>query len=768
MPLTFDEDNYDLGVDRFSSTQFSDLSRLLAFKDGLPIHWNQYARTDGVTLWDASIDAAARRAFKIGGDGFRSITPLWHQLVGVCSMMFKLFTATETEHVPGTILADDVGVGKTTQVMASIAFTQQVYIAEQKQTTRPPLVHDRPFYRGKGPVPNAAHLIIVPLCLMGQWRKELQTFFAPGAIDVIDIPPATLDVETFFTDRSTQWGSSGQQPIDRVVLCSHSTFEHLVAKTFHPSTTDGALPVDHPLMRRQDSEDTITIFDIPWAGVYVDEGHLFRGDTRNFSGVIQLRLAGNHITIISATPLYNKPHDVLNIARMIGIVKCCLGPGHSYEKEIDRRLQAAKRTTALDSEPTLEELLVFIQSEAEADNELAITKREIMAEFQAVLGENIIRCTLSSKKPDGSPLNDKLPVVHSHIITVTLTEREHKNLGKSSGKIKRRGGGVRSDFNLECFWLSYRLAVLFYVLKGTKYPVFLSNGETEDGLKYEDVPSTKLNMLIAILQHLLSHDDIGHLEEGQKPPQTRKIIVNHHFTMQVPMIVSVLNFHGINVFIINGSQKQPERERILHEFINGTDPAWRVLLFSSVGGVGLNLTCADVVIMLDALWSQVAVEQVVGRCARLTQEKPVHVYYILAKHTTDIAMAALARDKGDMLKALLNRQWQDDDINQLLLGGVDDGEEEEENEDDDNDDDSDDSDANTSRAPKKKTGRTAASTSSKKLTAAGPGEAQQISSHSKKKTLLVSYVPSHRLPLGKDLLAQPLSPLIPQHPQQQF
>lgn len=44
------------------------------------------------------------------------------------------------DDVPGMVLADAVGIGKTAQVMGLIALTQQVYMAEQEAKTRPPLI----------------------------------------------------------------------------------------------------------------------------------------------------------------------------------------------------------------------------------------------------------------------------------------------------------------------------------------------------------------------------------------------------------------------------------------------------------------------------------------------------------------------------------------------------------------------------------------------------------------------------------------------------
>lgn len=47
--------------------------------------------------------------------------------------------------------------------------------------------------------------------------------------------------------------------------------------------------------------------------------------------------------------------------------------------------------------------------------------------------------------------------------------------------------------------------------------------------------------------------------------------------------------------------------------------------------------------------------QVIGRAHRLGQEKIVHVYNLLALHTTDVIMASLASGKNDMLQSLLSK-----------------------------------------------------------------------------------------------------------------
>ncbi|KAM6500021.1 hypothetical protein JOM56_003035, partial [Amanita muscaria] len=122
--------------------------------------------------------------FETGGDGMQELSLLWHQLVGVASLATKAW-GPDARHAPfGILLADEVGVGKTAQVMAFIALLQLVHQCELNGQQRPPLLKTWPSFMGKGKVPDAPHAIIVPNSLVDQWRRELKCFFKPGAIDI--------------------------------------------------------------------------------------------------------------------------------------------------------------------------------------------------------------------------------------------------------------------------------------------------------------------------------------------------------------------------------------------------------------------------------------------------------------------------------------------------------------------------------------------------------------------------------------------------------
>jgi len=90
------------------------------------------------------------------------------------------------------------------------------------------------------------------------------------------------------------------------------------------------------------------------------------------------------------------------------------------------------------------------------------------------------------------------------------------------------------------------------------------------------------------------------------------------------------------------------RAKALHEF--ESDPDVSVLLVPiGVGAVGLNLTMANHVFIVDPPNNLTLLKQAIGRCWRMGQGRPVHVHKFVAKDTIDIAMLEAAKkfDAGE-------------------------------------------------------------------------------------------------------------------------
>src|SRR6185312_4854359 len=105
-----------------------------------------------------------------------------------------------------------------------------------------------------------------------------------------------------------------------------------------------------------------------------------------------------------------------------------------------------------------------------------------------------------------------------------------------------------------------------------------------------------------------------------------------------------------------------------------TDAACPVFLLSlKAGGVGLNLTAADYVFILDP-WCNPAVEaQAVDRAHRIGQTKRVFVYRLLCRDSIEEKVAALQESKRELVSSILDTQGSlmktlDRETLEMLLG----------------------------------------------------------------------------------------------------
>lgn len=136
----------DLGVDRFWPLKREELCRLLAFPEGRPLTWSKYRSISGLTSsWDIGPNHPPTSAYEQGGDGM-CVQPcelFTHQLVGVASILDQAFVDDKTTFIPGFILADGVGLGKSATCLAIISFLMGLYVCEKEagNTNRPPIVN---------------------------------------------------------------------------------------------------------------------------------------------------------------------------------------------------------------------------------------------------------------------------------------------------------------------------------------------------------------------------------------------------------------------------------------------------------------------------------------------------------------------------------------------------------------------------------------------------------------------------------------------------
>lgn len=124
--------------------------------------------------------------------------------------------------------------------------------------------------------------------------------------------------------------------------------------------------------------------------------------------------------------------------------------------------------------------------------------------------------------------------------------------------------------------------------------------------------SAKINTLMTQLKRLRKTDPL------------LKTVVFSQFTSFLDLLGPALTSAGITWLRFDGSMSQKERARILADFANR--PKFTVLLLSlRAGGVGLNLTCARKVFMMDPWWSFAVEAQAIDRVHRMGQTEEVKV-----------------------------------------------------------------------------------------------------------------------------------------------
>lgn len=115
------------------------------------------------------------------------------------------------------------------------------------------------------------------------------------------------------------------------------------------------------------------------------------------------------------------------------------------------------------------------------------------------------------------------------------------------------------------------------------------------------------------------------------------------------------------------ARKRLEQENIVMEYLDGktqnrkkcvdrfqTDPKCGVFLISlKAGGVGLNLTAADYIFILDPWWNPAVEAQAVDRAHRIGQTKPVFAYRLIAKDTVEEKIMQMQKDKKELADAIL-------------------------------------------------------------------------------------------------------------------
>ncbi|MFM8727417.1 MAG: SNF2-related protein [Planctomycetaceae bacterium] len=173
------------------------------------------------------------------------------------------------------------------------------------------------------------------------------------------------------------------------------------------------------------------------------------------------------------------------------------------------------------------------------------------------------------------------------------------------------------------------LEALLRLRQAACHPALLKRGD-------ESEPYAKLDVLVPHLQELISE---GH-----------KALVFSQFTSMLSILREHLDRQGIVYEYLDG--KTRDRKARVEHFQD--DPACPVFLISlKAGGLGLNLTAADYVFLLDPWWNPAVEAQAIDRAHRVGQTRTVFAYRLICRDTVEEKIAELQKQKRELADAIL-------------------------------------------------------------------------------------------------------------------
>jgi SNF2 family DNA or RNA helicase len=247
------------------------------------------------------------------------------------------------------------------------------------------------------------------------------------------------------------------------------------------------------------------------------------------------------------------------------------------------------------------------------------TKEQVAAELPART-EQTLYCDL---EPPQRKLYDEL---RDHYRAALLGKVERDGLGRTKLQI---------------------LEALLRLRQAACHPGLIDRARSGD-------PSAKLDVLVPRLQELV--------EDG------RKVLIFSQFTTLLGLLRTRLDEANLSYEYLDG--KTHDREARVRKFQDSGCPLFLISL--KAGGLGLNLTAAEYVFLLDPWWNPAVEAQAIDRAHRIGQTRPVFAFRLIARDTVEEKVLELQATKRTLAEAIVRadesllRELRREDLELLL------------------------------------------------------------------------------------------------------
>ncbi|KAI4345067.1 hypothetical protein L6164_012234 [Bauhinia variegata] len=378
-----------------------------------------------------------------------------------------------------------------------------------------------------------------------------------------------------------------------------------------------------------------------WDYMILDEGHLVKNpSTQRAKSLLEIPSA--HRIIISGTPLQNNLKELWALFNF-----CCpelLGDKKWFKEKFESAIlrgndkNASQREKSIGSSVAKElrdriqpyflrrlKSEVFSQDDNKSTEKLS-QKQEIivwlrLTSVQRHLYEAFLKSEIVLSAFDGSPLAALtiLKKICDH--PLLLTKRAAEDVLE----------GMESMLKPEEVNVAEKLAM------------HIADVADRDEFADEHDVSCKISFIMSLLDNLV--------------PEGHNVLIFSQTRKMLNLIQESLAAKGFTFLRIDGTTKASERMRIVNDFQEGVG-APIFLLTSQVGGLGLTLTRADRVIVVDPAWNPSTDNQSVDRAYRIGQKKDVLVYRLMTCGTVEEKIYRKQVFKGGLFRSATEHKEQ--------------------------------------------------------------------------------------------------------------
>jgi TATA-binding protein-associated factor len=444
-------------------------------------------------------------------------------------------------------------------------------------------------------------LIICPPTLTGHWKQEIRTY-APFLTAVAYVGPPSE--RSRFRD---------QLATADVVITSYD-------------------------IARNDVE---ILTPINWNYCVLDEGHLIKNPKAKITMAVK-RLPSNHRLILSGTPIQNNVLELWSLFDFL--MPGFLGTEKVFQDRFAKPIAASRFAKSSSKEQEAGALAIESLHKQVLPFLLRRLKEEVLNDLPPKILQNYY-CDLSDLQK--KLFND-------------FTKKEAKSLQDMAGNPDKEAK-------------QHIFQALQYMRKLCNSPAMVMK---EGHKQYEDIQTMlakdkssladpKHAPKLTALRDLLVDCGIGAQPSDNGGVPTADQAVSQHRALIFCQMKEMLNMveetvlkkmlPGVTFSRLDGSVEASKRQDIVNKF--NSDPSIDCLLLTtSVGGLGLNLTGADTVIFVEHDWNPQKDLQAMDRAHRIGQKKVVNVYRLVTRGTLEEKILNLQRFKIDVASTVVNQQ----------------------------------------------------------------------------------------------------------------